>query len=193
MPYFSTREIATIAIIAALWGAMNDTVLPIFFTIFNGIPFLCEMVALTALILVIGLTRKFGAATVTGIIMVLITLIVYPSSTYILGFMAASVVFDIATRLVGYRLIIRVKSKIGAAGLIASSLVSSIGSRDGDRCPIHAAGSHHPLRRTRHLCRATCFRRISGAIIGLTLLRGLKARKIITETQPQGASGKIKI
>ena len=23
MPYFSTREIATIAIIAALWGAMN--------------------------------------------------------------------------------------------------------------------------------------------------------------------------
>lgn len=48
MTYFSTRDIAAIAIISALWGAMNDTILPIFFTIFNGIPFLCEMVALTS-------------------------------------------------------------------------------------------------------------------------------------------------
>ena len=122
--------------------------------------------------------------------MVLITLIVYPSSTYIFGFLAASVVFDVATRLVGYRLIIRVKSKIGAAGLIASSLFSSMVSRDSDWCPIHAAGSYHSLRRTRHICRATCFRWISWRYYRSLLLRGLKSRNIITETPCQDTLGK---
>ncbi len=193
MPYFSTRQIATIAIIAALWGAMNDTVLPIFFTIFNGIPFLCEMVALTGLILVIGLTRKFGAATITGFIMVLITLIFYPSSTYILGFLAASVVFDIATRLVGYRLIIRVKSKIGAAGLIASSLFSSMVAGVVIGVLFMPLGLITLLGGLVGFAGLHVLGGLMGAIIGLSLLRGLKARNIITDTQPQGTSGKIKI
>jgi hypothetical protein len=135
------------------------------------------------------LTRKFGAATATGLIMVLITLIVYPSSTYILGFMAASVVFDIATRLVGYRLIIRVKSKIGAAGLIVSSLVSSMVAGMVIGVLFMPLGLITLLGGLVTFAGLHVLGGLIGAIIGLSLLRGLKARNIITETQPQGTSG----
>ena len=192
MPYFNARNIAMIAIIAAVWGAMNSTILPIFFTIFNGIPFLCEMVALTSLILVLSLTRKFGAATATGLIVTLITLFFYPSSTYVLGFTAASIIFDIATRLVGYRRILG-NPKISAVGLIASSLVSSMVAG------VIIGVLFMPLSLITLLGGVVTFAGLhvlgglAGAILGFALLRALKARNIITATQYQGTSGKIKI
>ena len=192
MTYFNSRDIATIAIISALWGAMNDTILPIFFTIFNGIPFLCEMVALTSLILVLSLTRKFGAATLTGLIVTLVTLAFYPSSTYMLGFAAASLVFDIATRLIGYRFILGTP-KVGAAGIIISSMAAST-----------VAGGiigimFMPLSLITLLGGVITFAGLhvlgglAGAILGFVVLRALIARKIIPSTNAQVDSGKIKI
>lgn len=192
MPYFNARNIALIAIIAAVWGAMNSTILPIFFTIFNGIPFLCEMVALTSLILVLSLTRKFGAATATGLIVTLITLFLYPSSTYVLGFTAASIIFDIATRLVGYRHILD-NPKISAVGLLASSLVSSM------IAGVIIGVLFMPLSLITLLGGVVTFAGLhvlgglAGSILGFALLRALKVRNIITATQYQGTSTKIKI
>lgn len=192
MPYFNARDITVIAITAAVWGAMNDTILPIFFTIFNGIPFLCEMVALTSLILVLSLTRKFCTATATGLIVTLITLFVYPSSTYVIGFTAASIIFDISTRLVGYSLILD-NPKIGAGGLIVSSLISSM------IAGVVIGVLFMPLSLIILLGGIVTFAGLhvlgglAGAILGFALLRTLKARNIITATQYQDTSGKIKI
>ena len=192
MPYFNARNIAMIAIIAAVWGAMNSTILPIFFTIFNGIPFLCEMVALTSLILVLSLTRKFGAATATGLIVTLITLFLYPSSTHVLGFTAASIIFDIATRLIGYRRILD-NPKISAVGLTASSLLSSMVAG------VIIALLFMPLNLITLLGGVATFTGLhvlgglAGAILGFALLRALTARNIITAAQYQDTSRKIKI
>jgi hypothetical protein len=179
MPYFNVRDIAVITMIAAAWGAMNDTVLPIFFTIFNGIPFLCEMVALMALIVVTSLTRKFGAATFTGLIVVLLTLAIYPTSTYILGFAAASIVFDIATRLIGYRLLFG-KSVISAIGIIVSSLLASM------TAGIIIGFLFMPPALITMLGGVTIFAGLHvfggfiGSIVGFLLVRALKARNVIT-------------
>lgn len=192
MPYFNVRDIAAIAMIAAVWGAMNSTVLPLFFTIFNGIPFLCEMVALTSLILVISLTRKFGAATVTGLIVVLLTLAFYPTSTYVIGFAAAGIVFDIATRLIGYHSIFD-KPIISAVGLIASSLVASM------TAGVIIGVLFMPLSLINILGGVIFFAGLHtlgglvGGILGFSLVRALKARNVITIATYQGASGKTKI
>ena len=189
MTYFSTRDIAAIAIISALWGAMNDTILPIFFTIFNGIPFLCEMVALTSLILVMSLTRKFGAVTITGLIVTLVTLAFYPSSTYMLGFVGASVVFDIATRLIGYRSIMG-NPKISAVGLMVSAVAAATVAG------VIIGVIFMPLSLITLLGGVTTFAGLHvlggfvGAIIGYVLLQALIARKIITPTQKLGAAKK---
>jgi hypothetical protein len=184
MPYFSAKDIAVIAIISALWGAMNDTVLPVFFTIFNGIPFLCEMVALTSLILVMCLTRKFGAVTITGLIVTLVTLAFYPSSTYMLGFVAASLVFDIATRLIGYRLILG-NPKISAVGLVVSSMAASVAAG------VIIGVMFMPLSLIALLGGVATFvglhvlGGLAGATIGFFVLRALVARKIITPSSEQ--------
>jgi len=189
MTYFSTRNIAVIAIISALWGAMNDTILPIFFTIFNGIPFLCEMVALTSLILVLCLTKKFGAVTVTGLIVTLVTLAFYPSSTYMFGFVAASIVFDIATRLIGYRLILG-SPKISAVGLVVSSMLAA------SVAGVIIGVMFMPLSLIALLGGVGTFAGLhvlgglAGAVLGFVVLRALVARKIITPTNEQAALGK---
>lgn len=191
MTYFNARDIAVIAIISALWGALNDTVLPVFFTIFNGIPFLCEMVALTSLILVMCLTRKFGAATVTGIIVTLVTMAFQPGSTYMLGFIAASVVFDVATKIIGYRLILG-KPAISAVGLVVSaiaaaavagvtigvlfmplSLLSMLGGV-GAFAGLHILGG------------------LAGAILGFMALRALTIRKVIAKADEKNSAEKTK-
>jgi len=59
------------------------------------------MVGIIVLILVMWWVGKFGAILTTGIIATIITLILYPIGTQFLGFTAASVVFDVLTRLTG--------------------------------------------------------------------------------------------
>jgi hypothetical protein len=190
MPYLNAKDVAVIAIISAEWGVMNYTVLPIFFTIFNGIPFMCEMVALASLILVLCLTKKFGTVTITGVVVTLVTLALSPGSTYMLGFAAASFVFDVSTRLIGYRFILG-NPKISAVGLAVSSMVAAA-----------VAGAiigvmFMPLSLLSLLGGVGVFAGLHvlgglvGAILGFVLLRALMARKIITPaTTEQVALGK---
>ena len=179
MPYFNARDIAVIAIISAEWGVMNYTVLPIFFTIFNGIPFMCEMVALTSLILVLCLTKKFGTATITGLVVTLVTLTLSPGSTYMLGFAAASLVFDVATRLIGYRSIIG-NPKISAVGLGVSSMIAAAVAG------LIIGVMFMPLSLISLLGGVGVFAGLHvlgglvGATLGFVILRALVARKIIT-------------
>ncbi|MDH5460629.1 MAG: hypothetical protein OEX09_00165 [Candidatus Bathyarchaeota archaeon] len=100
MPYFNTRDITAIVMGGALWAVLNNTFAPIFWQL-THMPFLCDFLAFTSLILVVWWTRKFGAASLTGIIVTALTLLLR-SGFHILSFMAASILFDILTRLADY-------------------------------------------------------------------------------------------
>jgi hypothetical protein len=98
--YFNTREIAAIALCAALWGVLNAILSPIFFRMF-GLPFLCDLIGFSVLILAAWWIRKFGAITLIGIIATTINFALGGGIQF-LGFTAASIFFDLATRLIGY-------------------------------------------------------------------------------------------
>jgi hypothetical protein len=98
--YFNTRDIAAIAICAALWGVLNTLFSPIFFRMF-GLPFLCDLIGFSVLILATWWIRKFGAITIIGLIATAINFAL-GGNIFFIGFTAASIFFDLTTRLIGY-------------------------------------------------------------------------------------------
>jgi hypothetical protein len=101
MVYLKTRDVAAIAIGAALWGVLNSIFSPIFFRMF-GLPFLCDLIGFTVLTVAVWWIRKLGAVTAIGLIATVINFIFNPTGTYFLGFTAASIVFDVMSRFAGY-------------------------------------------------------------------------------------------
>jgi len=102
MAYFNSRDVAAIAVCSALWGVLNSTLSPIFFQVFH-LPFLCDLIGFTSLILAVWWTRKFGTATAVGLIATVINFLFRPDAFFFLGFTVASFFFDVLTRLWGYR------------------------------------------------------------------------------------------
>jgi hypothetical protein len=101
MTYFYSREVAAIALLSALWGVLNSIFAPIVFRMF-GLPILCDMVGFATLTLAVWWIRKFGVATLVGIIATIINFIFNPYGTHFLGFTVASIVFDVTARFIGY-------------------------------------------------------------------------------------------
>jgi len=101
MTYFSSREAAAIALFAALWGVLNSIFAPIVFRMV-GLPILCDMIGFAILILAVWWIRKFGTAITVGVIATIVNFVFNPYGFHFLGFAAASVVFDVTTRLIGY-------------------------------------------------------------------------------------------
>lgn len=69
----------------------------------NSLTFLCDTLGIISLIPVLWHTRKFGAVALTGIIATIIALALNPYATHFFGFTAASMVFDVLARLIGYK------------------------------------------------------------------------------------------
>jgi hypothetical protein len=101
MTYFYSREVAAIALLSALWGVLNSIFAPIVFRMF-GLPILCDMVGFATLTLAVWWIRKFGVATLVGIIATIINFIFNPYGTHFIGFTVASIVFDVTARFIGY-------------------------------------------------------------------------------------------
>ncbi|MGQ9460451.1 MAG: hypothetical protein ACUVRA_04400 [Candidatus Bathyarchaeaceae archaeon] len=174
MTYFSTRDIIAIAMCAALWAVLGITIAPIFWRL-THMPFLCDMIGVIVLILALWWTRRLGAATLTGVIATILTLILRPEATHFFGFMAASVVFDALTRLIGYRNCLDrpIPSAISllsvsiistaVAGLIIGLFFMNIKAIGGLTffAGLHASGG------------------FIGGVIGLTVVRALIARKVM--------------
>lgn len=111
MVYFSSQNIATIAICAALWGVLNSIFSPIFFQA-TGLPFLCDAIGFSLLSIAVWWTKKFGAVIVIGLVATGINFIINPGGIYFLGFVAASIVFDAIIWMFGYNRSFRARSLI---------------------------------------------------------------------------------
>jgi len=123
MAYFNSRDVAAIALCAALWGVLNSLLSPIFFQLFQ-LPFLCDMLGFSSLILVVWWTRKFGAATMVGSIATVVNFVLRPDAFFFLGFTAASFVFDVLTRIIGYRNCFE-RIALGFISLVLASIASA--------------------------------------------------------------------
>ncbi len=123
MAYFETRDLAGIAIFAALWGVLNVTVSPTFFQIFH-LPFACDLIGFSALILALWWSRKIGTATFVGLVALIINLIARPTALQFLGFFAASILFDILSFAIGYNRLFE-KRLFGSVILFIISVLSA--------------------------------------------------------------------
>ena len=77
MTYLNSREVAAIAMFAALWGVLNSIFAPIVFRMF-GLPILCDMVGFAVLTLIVWWIRKFGTATIVGLIATVVNFVFNP-------------------------------------------------------------------------------------------------------------------
>ena len=125
MVQLKARDIVIAALLASLWGVLNFTASPIFFNI-TRLPILCDMLGVTSLVVAIWLSKKLGVGSLTGAIATIITLTLRPGTFYFLGFLVASVVFDLLSFLIGYSkvfgskllLLVISTASMGVAGFI---------------------------------------------------------------------------
>ncbi len=173
MPYFTTRDLTAVTVCGALWAILNALISPIFWQL-THMPFLCDLLAFISLTLVVWWTRKLGAATLTGMVVAALTLILNPAAFHVFAFVAASILFDVATKGGGYHncldkvfvsmayIIFFSTLSAGFAGAIIGSIFMDIGTLTGVLvfAGLHAVGG------------------ILGGAIGFTVIRALAARKI---------------
>lgn len=122
MPYFNAKNIASIAICAALWGVLNTILSPVFFRMF-GLPFLCDLIGFAVLILAAWWIRKFGAITMIGLIATGINFALGGGIQF-LGFTAASIFFDLSTVIIGYNRTFK-KPAFTSASMMTISVASA--------------------------------------------------------------------
>lgn len=178
MAYFSTRDIAAIALSAALWAVLNWTVTPMFWNL-THLPFLCDTIGVSLLVLTVWWTRRPGAATLMGMIATLLNFALRPEATHFLGFAAASVVFDVGTWAVGYRNCVgrRLASYVLLLAIsVLSALVAGF---------IIGALFMNPTFLTGMFGGVALFAALHGAggfiggALGVTIVRGLEARRVL--------------
>ena len=180
MACFKTKEIAAISLCATLWGVLNTLFAPIFFRMF-GLPFLCDLIGFSVLILAAWWIRKFGAITIIGFIATAINFGL-GGSFHFIGFTIASIFFDFATRIIGYdnsfkkpslTIPIMMSTSILSAALagfligtffLASPVLANWGGVFG-WAGLHAIGG------------------VIGGAIGTFLIVGLNSRKILVNDQ----------
>jgi hypothetical protein len=66
-----------------------------------GLPFLCDLIGFSVLILAAWWIRKFGAITIIGLIATAINFAL-GGNIFFIGFTVASIFFDLTARLIGY-------------------------------------------------------------------------------------------
>jgi len=171
MTYFNARDIGAIVMSASIWGVLNNTLSPIVWQM-TRLPFACDLLGFVSLILVAWWARRFGAASLTGLLVTALTLVFRPDAFFMFGFAAASILFDILTRGVGYNncfdkplpsiLILISFSTVcaGVAGLIIGSFFMEIRIALEVFTGLHAVGG------------------FIGGAIGLVLVRALMARGV---------------
>ena len=102
MTHFNSRDVVAIVVCVALLGVFNALISPVFWRL-THLPFLCDLLCFASLILGVWWTRKFGTATIIGLISTPINFYLNPTGAHFLGFTAASIAFDVLIRLVGYK------------------------------------------------------------------------------------------
>jgi len=179
MTYFNTRDIVAIVMCASIWGVLNNTLAPAVWKM-THLPITCDLLGFISLILVVWWARRFGAASLTGMLVTGLSFMLRPDAFYMFGFAIASILFDILTRLVGYKncfdktlpsiLIIISFSTIcaGVAGLIIGNFFLEIRIALKVFTGLHAMGG------------------FIGGVVGLVLVRALMARKVMPSREYGG-------
>ncbi len=178
MAYFSTRNIAAIALSSSLWAVLNWLVAPIFWQL-THLPILCDMIGTSLLVLTLWWTRKPGAPTLMGLVATVLNFILRPGAFHFLGFTTASVVFDVAAVIVGYRNSLD-RGLVSSVILVSVSLLSTTVAG-----LIIGTFFMNPMFLSNMFGGVAFFATVHGlggiigGVLGVIITRGLEARQVI--------------
>jgi len=125
MAYLKTREVAAVALGAALWGVLNSIFSPMVFSL-TGLPILCDLIGFSILSLAAWWIRKLGALTSLGLIATAINFAINPQAVIFLGFTVASAVFDLTSFFAGYEGRLKKPEVTVAVAIFASVLSAAV-------------------------------------------------------------------
>ena len=180
MTYFSTKNIAAIALSASLWAVLNWLVAPIFWQL-THLPILCDMIGTSLLVLTIWWTRKPGAASLMGLVATVLNFFLRPGALHFLGFTVASIVFDVAAVMLGYKSSLD-RGLISSVILVMISLLSTIVAGI-----IICTFFMNPMFLSKMFGGVAFFAGlhgvggIFGGSLGMIIIRGLERRKVIPQ------------
>jgi len=123
MAHFTIRDLTGITIFASLWGVLNVIVSPLCFQVFQ-MPFCCDLIGFSAIILAVWYVRKIGTATFVGCIATIINLMLRPTALHFFGFTVACIIFDVLASLFGHDRLFE-KRLLGSISLFVISVFSA--------------------------------------------------------------------
>ncbi len=176
MQSLNTRDVAAVTMFAALWGVINSIFAPVVFSII-GLPILCDLIGFAVLALTVWWISKFGTATIVGLIATAINFVFNPGGFHFLGFTAASMVFDVTIRLIGYDNCFRNSTFTAVSVLSVSALSAGVAGLIIGGFFMQAAA----LARWAGILGWAGLHMIGGilgAFIGVLLITGLNARSV---------------
>ncbi len=177
MTYFNTRDVAAIAICAALWGVLNSIFAPVFFSM-THLPFFCDLIGFSMLTLAAWWVRKFGAITIVGAIATVINFIMVPNAVHFLGFTAAAIFFDLTISLVGFNKPFS-KKAYTIASMMPISIISAALAGYIIGTFFMAAPALAPTGGVIGWAGLHAIGGVVGGAIGTSLVTGLNARRIV--------------
>ena len=176
MTYFNTRNVAAIAICAALWGVLNSIFAPLFFSM-THLPFFCDLIGFSVLTLAAWWIRKFGAITIVGLLATVINFALVPGAIHFLGFTVASIFFDVTISLVGFNKPFS-KKAYTVASMMPISIVSAALAGYIIGTFFMAGPALAPVGGVLGWAGLHVIGGIVGGAIGTSLVTGLDARKV---------------
>ena len=176
MTYFNTRDVAAIAICAALWGVLNSIFAPVFFSM-THLPFFCDLIGFSVLTLAAWWVRKFGAITIVGAIATVINFAMVPNAVHFLGFTAASILFDLTISVVGFNKPFS-KKAYTVASMMPISIVSAALAGYIIGTFFMAGPALAPVGGVLGWAALHMVGGVVGGAIGVSLVTGLDARKV---------------
>jgi hypothetical protein len=176
MTYFNTRNVAAIAICAALWGVLNSIFAPLFFSM-THLPFFCDLIGFSVLTLAAWWIRKFGAITIVGLLATVINFALVPGAVHFLGFTVASIFFDVTISLVGFNKPFS-KKAYTVASMMPISIVSAALAGYIIGTFFMAGPALAPVGGVLGWAGLHVIGGIVGGAIGTSLVTGLDARKV---------------
>ena len=172
MTYFNTRDVAAIAICAALWGVLNSIFAPVFFSM-THLPFFCDLIGFSVLTLAAWWIRKFGAITIVGAIATIINFALVPNAVHFLGFTAASIFFDLTISLIGFSRKAYTVASMMPLSILSAALAGYIIGTFFMATPALA-----PVGGVLGWAGLHTVGGVVGGAIGISLVTGLDARKV---------------
>jgi hypothetical protein len=114
-----------VSLSTSLWGVINWLVSPVLWRL-TYLPILCDMLGVSALILVTWWVKKPDVASFLGVLATVLNFVLRPDATHFVGLTAVCIFFDVVLSVLGYGTVVEGGMKSSIILVVTSVISTSI-------------------------------------------------------------------